>query len=195
MASSSKTFPVPLGDPSKWLKLAQEQQTDNLQTGMALVVCREPVALMTLQQAFVQRAMKRWGMAGVSDQMAALAQATSAAKSASAAAPKPAKAPAPAKVAAPAAAPTPPKAPPVKEAKPAVKLVPTPVAAVPDDLTVIKGIGPKFAATLAEHGITTYAKLAQLSAREIEDLEEKLGFSGRFARENWVEQAKALATH
>ena len=62
-----------------------------------------------------------------------------------------------------------------------------------DDLTVIKGIGPKFAKTLNEHGITSYKQLAELTKGEVEALEEKLGFSGRFEREGWIEQARELA--
>ncbi len=58
---------------------------------------------------------------------------------------------------------------------------------------MIKGIGPKFAQTLKDHGITSYKQLAALTPGEIEALEEKLGFSGRFAREGWIEQARALA--
>jgi predicted flap endonuclease-1-like 5' DNA nuclease len=64
-----------------------------------------------------------------------------------------------------------------------------------DDLTQIRGIGPKFAQTLKDHGITSYRKLASLTPQEIEELEEKLGFSGRFERENWVEQARELIAH
>ncbi|NBB68906.1 MAG: hypothetical protein GVY33_01075 [Alphaproteobacteria bacterium] len=72
----------------------------------------------------------------------------------------------------------------------------TPVDATgDDDLTQIRGIGPKFAQTLKEHGIRSYQKLASLTPKEIEELEEKLGFSGRFERENWVEQARALIAH
>jgi NADH-quinone oxidoreductase subunit E len=68
----------------------------------------------------------------------------------------------------------------------------TPVDATgDDDLTQIRGIGPKFAQTL----IRSYQKLASLTPKEIEELEEKLGFSGRFERENWVEQARALIAH
>ena len=70
----------------------------------------------------------------------------------------------------------------------------TPAAATPDDLTRIKGLGPKLAALLGELGITTYAQIAAWDAAEIERIDAKLGrFSGRITRDQWVEQAKLLA--
>lgn len=62
-----------------------------------------------------------------------------------------------------------------------------------DDLTRIKGIGNVTAGRLEEHGYTSFAQIAALSPEEAEALEEKLDvFSGKIARENWVEQAKKL---
>ena len=67
-------------------------------------------------------------------------------------------------------------------------------AAHGDDLTRIKGLGPKLAALLGELGITTYAQIAAWDAAEIERIDAKLGrFSGRITRDQWVEQAKLLA--
>lgn len=69
-----------------------------------------------------------------------------------------------------------------------------PAAATADDLTRIKGLGPKLAALLGELGITTYAQIAAWDAAEIERIDAKLGrFSGRITRDQWVEQAKLLA--
>ncbi len=64
----------------------------------------------------------------------------------------------------------------------------------PDELTLLKGVGPKFAARLNELGIARYDQLAALSANAAEMLDEKLGpFRGRLARDRIVEQASYLA--
>jgi len=65
-------------------------------------------------------------------------------------------------------------------------------AGAPDDLTKIGGIGPKLQQTLNEHGITTFAQIAALTADEIARLDEALRFPGRIDRDKWVDQAKAL---
>lgn len=63
-----------------------------------------------------------------------------------------------------------------------------------DDLTRIKGLGPKLAALLGEFGITGFAQIAAWTPEEIERIDAKLGrFSGRIVRDQWVEQAKLLA--
>ncbi len=64
----------------------------------------------------------------------------------------------------------------------------------PDDLTLLKGVGPKFAARLNELGIVRYAQLAGLHENEIALLDDKLGpFRGRLMRDRVVEQASFLA--
>jgi predicted flap endonuclease-1-like 5' DNA nuclease len=63
-----------------------------------------------------------------------------------------------------------------------------------DDLTRLKGVGPKFVARLNELGITRYDQLAGLNANEAAHLEERLGpFQGRLVRDRVVEQADLLA--
>jgi WS/DGAT/MGAT family acyltransferase len=62
-----------------------------------------------------------------------------------------------------------------------------------DDLTLIKGLGPKNARKLNEAGIARFAELAALTEREIAALDDALKLGGRIAKEGWVEQAKALA--
>lgn len=73
------------------------------------------------------------------------------------------------------------------------KAAPKEVSAEPDDLTQIKGVGPKMRETLQAEGIFHFWQIAQLKAKEIETLEEKLGFKGRIARDGWIGQAKTLA--
>jgi predicted flap endonuclease-1-like 5' DNA nuclease len=82
-----------------------------------------------------------------------------------------------------------------EEASPAPEPEPTLAASGPaDDLTRIKGLGPKLAALLGEFGITTFAQIAAWTPEEIERIDAKLGrFSGRITRDQWVEQAKLLA--
>lgn len=84
------------------------------------------------------------------------------------------------------------------EAGPAVIPAPAPDAPIPasgsgDDLTRIKGLGPKLAALLGQFGITRYAQIAAWTPEEIERIDAQLGrFSGRITRDQWVEQAKLL---
>lgn len=64
----------------------------------------------------------------------------------------------------------------------------------PDDLTTLKGVGPKFAALLNEQGITRFDQLARLSEGDIERLDSHLGpFKGRLHRDQVPLQADYLA--
>lgn len=64
----------------------------------------------------------------------------------------------------------------------------------PDDLTRLKGLGPKAAAQLKLLGITRYAQLASLDSGQLASLDEKMGvFRGRIERDRWIEQARYLA--
>ncbi|WP_306260336.1 polyhydroxyalkanoate depolymerase [Pararhizobium sp. IMCC21322] len=62
-----------------------------------------------------------------------------------------------------------------------------------DDLKKISGVGPKLENTLNQTGIFHFAQIARLSQRAIDELDDKLAFKGRVARDKWVEQAKALS--
>lgn len=64
----------------------------------------------------------------------------------------------------------------------------------PDDLTALKGVGPKLASTLNGMGLTTYDQIAKLSDTQLETIDQKLGaFAGRLKRDRVVEQAAYLA--
>ena len=64
----------------------------------------------------------------------------------------------------------------------------------PDDLQVLKGVGPKLASILNARGLTRYEQIAGLSPGQIETLDENLGaFRGRLTRDQVVEQANYLA--
>ena len=62
----------------------------------------------------------------------------------------------------------------------------------PDDLTVIKGIGPVAAKDLAEQGIITFAQLAKLTDKDVAKIDEHMPFSADQIQD-WREQAKELA--
>ncbi|MFD1509010.1 NADH-quinone oxidoreductase subunit E [Lacimonas salitolerans] len=64
----------------------------------------------------------------------------------------------------------------------------------PDDLTAIKGVGPKLEALLHDLGVYHYDQVAGWTADEVAWVDRNLeGFKGRVSRDNWVEQAKTLA--
>jgi predicted flap endonuclease-1-like 5' DNA nuclease len=60
----------------------------------------------------------------------------------------------------------------------------------PDNLRLLKGVGPKLAAQLNEFGITRFDQLARLTENEVALLDKRMGaFEGRIARDRLVEQA------
>lgn len=65
----------------------------------------------------------------------------------------------------------------------------------PDDLTLIKGVGPKLNMLLISLGVTRFDQIAAWGASEIGEVDRFLGsFKGRIARDSWVEQAGLLAS-
>jgi predicted flap endonuclease-1-like 5' DNA nuclease len=63
-----------------------------------------------------------------------------------------------------------------------------------DNLLLLKGVGPKFAARLNELGVSRYDQLAGFGDAELAHLDERLGpFRGRLARDRIAEQADYLA--
>lgn len=76
---------------------------------------------------------------------------------------------------------------------------PPPAPAAPantdgDDLTRLKGVGPKLATLLASLGVTRFEQIANWSEADLARIDSQLGsFAGRPARDSWVEQAKLLA--
>ncbi|PJF40539.1 MAG: hypothetical protein D6737_01605 [Chloroflexi bacterium] len=74
------------------------------------------------------------------------------------------------------------------EATPVDEVLQTP----PDDLTLIKGIGPSFQEALNAAGIFTYAELASQDADALAILLPERITSHRIRREAWIEQAREL---
>ena len=63
-----------------------------------------------------------------------------------------------------------------------------------DDLTRMKGVGPKLAAQLQEMGVTRFSQIADWDDADIDRIDAQLGrFQGRIRRDGWVEQARLLA--
>jgi predicted flap endonuclease-1-like 5' DNA nuclease len=68
------------------------------------------------------------------------------------------------------------------------------VSHVGDDLTQLKGLGPKAATSLHALGVTTFAQMAAWDDGDIDAIDAQLGaFKGRIRRDRWVEQAQYLA--
>jgi predicted flap endonuclease-1-like 5' DNA nuclease len=64
----------------------------------------------------------------------------------------------------------------------------------PDDLKIIKGIGPQNEERLHALGIWHFEQIANWTPGNVEWVGSYLAFPGRIEREEWVEQARALAT-
>ncbi len=65
----------------------------------------------------------------------------------------------------------------------------------PDDLKLIKGVGPKLEELLHSMGFFHFDQIAQWSDKEVAWVDENLeGFKGRVSRDAWVVQAKELSS-
>ncbi len=94
---------------------------------------------------------------------------------------------------------------PVEAAPAAALLADAPVAEVPtpflaeaegeaDDLSRIKGIGPKLSARLAALGVFHFRQIADWTPEQLAAVDAQLGtFKGRPERDQWQSQARLLA--
>ena len=73
-----------------------------------------------------------------------------------------------------------------KEPPPHFRNTPPPPDSAPDDLTLIKGIGPVYAGRLGDEGIDTFAGLAAADADEIASI---TGVAPQVSS-GWIEQAR-----
>ncbi len=69
-----------------------------------------------------------------------------------------------------------------------------PFARTPDDLKRIRGVGVLLERKLNAMGVTTYEQIANWTAADVGTVNSKLEFKGRIERENWIEQARILAS-
>ncbi len=65
---------------------------------------------------------------------------------------------------------------------------------IDDDLKRIRGIGVLIEKKLKSLGVTSYEQVANWTRGDIDRISETLDFKGRIERENWVEQARILAS-
>ncbi len=69
------------------------------------------------------------------------------------------------------------------------------IASAEDDLTRIKGVGPKLRDTLVGLGVTRFDQIANWSEADIDQIDARLGrFEGRIRRDDWREQARLLSS-
>lgn len=66
--------------------------------------------------------------------------------------------------------------------------------AASDDLKRIRGVGVLIEKRLNALGVWTYEQIARWTASDVEKVSEQLDFKGRIERENWIEQARILAS-
>ncbi|MFW5633291.1 MAG: hypothetical protein ACOCYR_00210, partial [Erythrobacter sp.] len=84
---------------------------------------------------------------------------------------------------------------PEPEPKPAAAIEPVTEAGEGDDLSRIKGVGPKLVTMLHGLGVTRFEQVAAWDEADIERIDSQLGrFRGRIRRDQWVEQAKLLVS-
>jgi predicted flap endonuclease-1-like 5' DNA nuclease len=123
------------------------------------------------------------------------AAAPAAAKAAKAPVAKAAKAPVAKAAKAPAAKAA--KAPAAKAASVAADGKPATLTAArasgPDDLKLLKGVGPALEKTLNELGFYHFDQVAAWRKAEVEWVDSRLKFKGRIVRDEWIKQAKTLA--
>lgn len=63
-----------------------------------------------------------------------------------------------------------------------------------DDLSRIKGVGPKLLAMLGDMGISRYDQIAAWNDEDVQKIDAQLGrFAGRITRDDWRTQARYLA--
>ncbi|MFN3744709.1 MAG: hypothetical protein ACK4TL_08395 [Hyphomicrobiaceae bacterium] len=67
-------------------------------------------------------------------------------------------------------------------------------AAKVDDLKRIRGIGLLIERKLNAMGVSTYEQIANWTAEDVGTVNARLEFKGRIERENWIEQARILAS-
>jgi len=63
-----------------------------------------------------------------------------------------------------------------------------------DDLKLISGVGPKLEGVLNDLGIFHFWQIAKWTDREVAWVDDYLSFKGRIERDQWIDQAKTLAS-
>lgn len=81
----------------------------------------------------------------------------------------------------------------VTEGEKPANLLDAPRDGAADDLKKLSGVGPKLEKLLNANGVFHFDQVAAWGEDEIAYMDDKLSFKGRIARDNWIEQATALA--
>jgi NADH-quinone oxidoreductase subunit E len=63
----------------------------------------------------------------------------------------------------------------------------------PDDLKLLKGVGPKLESLLNDLGFYHFDQIASWTPQQVEWVDERLTFKGRIERDGWLDQARELA--
>ena len=63
-----------------------------------------------------------------------------------------------------------------------------------DDLKLISGVGPKLEEKLHALGVHHFEQIAAWTAEDVAHFDDELSFHGRIERDDWIGQAKALAS-
>ena len=71
---------------------------------------------------------------------------------------------------------------PTKQKKAAAKVV--------DDLKQLSGVGPALEKKLHAAGVKSFEQIAAWTAKDVEDINEKISSKGRVEKEGWIDQAK-----
>lgn len=74
------------------------------------------------------------------------------------------------------------------------KGIASPRGGTPDDLQQISGVGPKIELTLHRLGIFHFDQIAGWTTEEAQWVDDHLKFKGRIARDEWIKQARQLAS-
>lgn len=64
----------------------------------------------------------------------------------------------------------------------------------PDDLKRIKGVGPAIEKKLKDMGVERFEQIANWTRADVEKVDAELNFKGRIDRDDWISQAKSLAS-
>ncbi len=74
-----------------------------------------------------------------------------------------------------------------------VAAVPEPLLEQPDELTLLRGVGPRVADALVARGVTTFAQLAAWTEDEMAAFDAELKLLGRSKRYDFIGQAREMA--
>jgi predicted flap endonuclease-1-like 5' DNA nuclease len=74
------------------------------------------------------------------------------------------------------------------------KGIASPRGGTPDNLQQISGVGPKIELTLHRLGIFHFDQIAGWTMEEAQWIDDHLKFKGRIARDEWIKQARQLAS-